>query len=285
MTTHGRGRSKQKRYLCLFVCNETRAVHLELAYSLETDEFFRCICNFISRRGRIETLTCDNGTNFRGCEKELKKLIQDLDQEQLEKYSTEKGFEFRFNPPGAPHMGGVFESLIKSAKRAIRASLKDVEFTDAELQSAFIGAEDLLNSRPLGYQTNDLNDFRALTPASFLHGRLDGSFLPPTVDNQDFNPKQRWRLIQNILNNIWKRWIKEILPNLGPRQKWTQDNRNFQVDDEVLVMDKNLPRYRWNLGRITAVYPGRDGVVRVVDVKGENGDILQKTVHRLVPLS
>ena len=75
------------------------------------------------------------------------------------------------------------------------------------------------------------------------------------------------------------------MPNLGPRQKWTQDNRNFQVDDEVLVMDKNLPRYRWNLGRITAVYPGRDGVVRVVDVKGENGDILQKTVHRLVPLS
>jgi len=56
--------------------------------------------------------------------KRKKKLIQDLDQEQLQKRSTEKGFEFRFNPPGAPHMGGVFESLIKSAKRAIRATLR-----------------------------------------------------------------------------------------------------------------------------------------------------------------
>ena len=84
---------------------------------------------------------------------------------------------------------------------------------------------------------------------------------------------------------MWKRWIKEILPTLGPRQKWTQDRRNFEVDDEVLVMDKNLPRYRWNIGRITATYPGRDGVVRVVDVKGETGDILKKSVHRLIPLS
>ena len=285
ITVQGRGRSRKKRYLCLFVCNETRAVHLEMVNNLETDGFIMALCNFMSRRGKIKTLTSDNGTNFRGAERELRELIEGLDQDQLEEYARTKGFEFRFNPPGAPHMGGVFESLIKSAKRAIRAILKNAEFTDAELQSAFIGAEDLLNSRPLCYQTNDPNDMRTLTPASFLHGRLDGSFLPPNVDRQDFDPRQRWRLIQRVLKQIWKRWIREILPTLGPRQKWTQDNRNFEVGDEVLVVDKNLPRYRWNIGRVTATYPGRDGVVRIVDVRGENGDILKKTVHRLVPLS
>ena len=175
--------------------------------------------------------------------------------------------------------------MIKSAKRAIRASLKDVEFTDAELRSAMIGAEDLMNSRPLCYVTNDPNDFRTLTPSSFLHGRLDGSILPPTVDSQPHNLKQKWRLIQTTLKHIWKRWLKEILPNLGPRQKWTRDNRNFEVNDEVLVVDKNLPRYRWDIGRITATYPGRDGVVRIVDVKGERGETLMKSVHRLIPLS
>ena len=258
---------------------------MELAYNLETDGFIQALCNFTARRGRIKTLTCDNGTNFRGADKELRKLIQEMNEEEIKTYAKENGFEFRFNPPGAPHMGGVFESLIKSAKRAIRAILKDSEFSDAELQAAFIGAEDLINSRPLGYQSNDPNDFRTLTPASFLHGRLDGHVLPPTVDNQPFDHRQRWRLIQSTLKHIWKRWIKEILPTLGPRQKWTQENRNFEVGDEVLVVDKNLPRYRWNIGRITATYPGRDGVVRVVDVRGENGDILQKTVHRLIPLS
>ena len=230
-------------------------------------------------------MTCDNGTNFRGAATELGQLIKQMDQEEIQRYAANNGFEFRFNPPGTPHMGGVFESLIKSAKRAIRAVLKDVEFTDAELQAAFIGAEDLVNSRPLGYQSNDPNDFRTLTPASFLHGKLDGSILPLTVDSKPHNLKQRWRLIQTTLKHIWKRWLREILPNLGPRQKWTQDNRNFEVGDEVLVVDKNLPRYQWDIGRIETTYPGRDGVVRIVDVRGEKGGTLKKSVHRLIPLN
>ena len=285
LTKQGRGRGKQKRYLCLFCCNETRAVHLELAPNLETDGFIMALNNFTYRRGKIKTLTCDNGTNFRGAERELKLLIDGLNQDELEDYASKHGFKFRFNPPGAPHMGGVFESLIKSSKRAIRAVLKDAEFTDLELQSAFNGAEDILNSRPLGYQSNDPNDFRVLTPASFLHGRLDGHVLPATVDTQPYNHKQRWRLVQNTLNHIWKRWLTEILPTLGPRQKWTQDTRNFEVGDEVLVVDKNLPRYRWNIARITATYPGRDGVVRTVDIQGENGHILKTPVVKLIPLS
>ena len=285
ITVQGRGKRRCKRYLCLFVCNETRAVHCEMAYNMETDGFLMCLSNFTARKGKIKTLTSDNGTNFRGAERELGQLIQQLDENQIQQHATENGFEFKFNPPGAPHMGGVFESLIKSAKRAIRAVLKNVEFTDAELNSAFIGAEDLLNSRPLGYQTNDINDPRVLTPNSFIHGRLDGSFLPPSVDNKDFDIRNRWRLVQQALKHIWRRWMQEILPNLGPRQKWTSDNRNFQQGDEVLIVDKNLPRYRWNIGRVTEVYPGRDGVVRIVDVKDNNGIELKKTVHRLIPLS
>ena len=88
LTIQGRGKSKQKRYLCLFVCNETRAVHLEMAYSLETDGFLMALCNFTARRGRIKSLTCDNGTNFRGAERELRELIQGLDQERLQDQRT-----------------------------------------------------------------------------------------------------------------------------------------------------------------------------------------------------
>ena len=285
ITVQGRGIRRAKRYLCLFVCNETRAVHLELAYNLEADGFLMALANFTARRGRIKTLTCDNGTNFRGAQRELRLLIEQMDKEEIERYANKNGFEFRFNPPYASHMGGVFESLIKSAKRAIRAVLVNSEFTDSELQAAFIGAEDLLNSRPLGYQTNDPNDHRVLTPASFLHGRLDGSNLPKIIDDQEPNHKNRWRLVQLALKHIWQRWHREILPNLGPRQKWSQDSKNFEVGDEVLIMEKNIPRYKWNIGRVTATFPGRDGVVRVVNIKGKNGETLQKTVHRLIPLN
>ena len=285
ITVQGRGRKRAKRYLCLFTCNTTRSVHLELAYNLETDGFLMALNNFTARRGRIKTLTCDNGTNFRGGERELRELIQQMNEEEIQAYAKTNGFIFRFSPPGTPHMGGVFESLIKSSKRAIRAVLKNSEFSDSELHAAFIGAENLINSRPLGYVSNDPNDYRCLTPASFLHGRLDGNNLPAVIDKQQPSHRQRWRLVQTALKHIWKRWHREILPTLGPRQKWTQDQRNFAIGDEVLIMDKNLPRFKWIVARITQVYPGRDGVVRIVDTKGEDGTKLKKSVHQLIPLN
>jgi len=39
-TIKGQGKQRQKHYLCLFTCLATRAVHLEVAYGLDTDSFF-----------------------------------------------------------------------------------------------------------------------------------------------------------------------------------------------------------------------------------------------------
>ena len=47
-----------------------------------------------------------------------------------------------FNPPYAPHFEGVFEIMIKSAKRAI---IDNGDVNDEELVTAFCGAE----TRPL----------------------------------------------------------------------------------------------------------------------------------------
>ena len=42
---------------------------------------------------------------------------------------------------------------------------------------------------------------------------------------------------------------------------------NFAVGDVVLELDKNLHREQWNIGHITKIFPGEDGLVRVVDVQ------------------
>ena len=45
----------------------------------------------------------------------------------------------------------------------------------------------------------------------------------------------------------------------------------MKEDDIVLVISPDMPRGHWPLGRIIKVYSGKDGHVRVVEVRdGEN---------------
>ena len=73
--------------------------------------------------------------------------MQRLDQEKIAKLTNQhQQVQWKFNPPSAPHFVGVFESMIKSSKKAIRAILGDAEVTDEELLTAICGAEVLINS-------------------------------------------------------------------------------------------------------------------------------------------
>ena len=81
--------------------------------------------------------------------------------------------------------------MIKSAKRAIKAILGKADINDEELVSAFTGAESLLNSRPITYQSANPDDVTPLTPNHFLHGQVGGEFVSPAVDQTPYSCRQR----------------------------------------------------------------------------------------------
>ena len=73
-------RLSTKRYLCRFTCPATRAVYLEIAFSLSTAHFLKAFSRMVATRGKPEEVISDNGTNFVGFQRELRELIQSLDQ-------------------------------------------------------------------------------------------------------------------------------------------------------------------------------------------------------------
>ena len=111
-----RGRTAVKRWGCLFTCLATRAVHLELADSLETHDFILVLRNFIGRRCKPGELFSDNGTNFVGADKELRECIENLYQTKIQNLVCAQGIQWHFNSPYAPHFGGAWERLVKSVK-------------------------------------------------------------------------------------------------------------------------------------------------------------------------
>ena len=60
--------------VCLFTCLATRAVHLEMAYALDTDSFLNAFYRMANHRGLPGEILSDNGGNFVGGNKELSDL-------------------------------------------------------------------------------------------------------------------------------------------------------------------------------------------------------------------
>ena len=110
--------------------------------------------------------------------------MMQLDKQRIQRRTAHHVMNWNFNPPAGPHFGGVFEIMIKAAKRAINAVLGNAEVTDEELSSAFIGAKALLSSRPLTYKSANSMDIVPLTPSHFLHGEL-GLETAPTITEAD----------------------------------------------------------------------------------------------------
>ena len=151
ITIQGRGKRRMKRYLYLFIYLATRAVHLEMAFGLNTDSFLNAFYRMTSRRRLPEEMYSDNGTNLKAADKELKSLLSQLDPERIKESVANEGTVWHLNPPLAPYFGGVLEAMVKSAKRAINAILGNADITDEELMTTIIGAEEIINSQPLIY--------------------------------------------------------------------------------------------------------------------------------------
>jgi hypothetical protein len=227
-------------------------------------------------------MVSDNGTNFVGGNRELQALVDQIDKAKVE--SSNKGVNWHWNPPASPHFGGVFERMIKTAKRAIKAILGDAEVNDEELETTIIGVESLINSRPLTRVTGDPNDEPVLTPNHFLIGQMGGDLAPESVDYTQFKPKKRWRRVQELIRQTWQRWMREYLTTLGSRSKWHEEQRNVKKGDVALVIDPGVARRNWKLGKVEDVYPGKDKMVRGVDVK-EGGKVYRRAIRRLSPVN
>ncbi|XP_037828130.1 uncharacterized protein LOC119616055 [Lucilia sericata] len=99
-----------KGYACIFVCFSTKAIHLEACSSLSSDAFLAAFARFTGRRGLPKRLMSENGTNFLGASRSLRKeslLFLRKSAEDISKKYAVHGFKWKFIPPSAPHMGGL----------------------------------------------------------------------------------------------------------------------------------------------------------------------------------
>ncbi|XP_060808849.1 uncharacterized protein LOC132903787 [Amyelois transitella] len=266
------GRRQEKRWVALYTCLTVRAIHLEVVHDLTTSSVIMSLRRLIARRGCPSLIYSDNATTFRGADRELKQAVRAIDNEELIRFGSIRQLEWRFIAPNAPHMGGCWERLVRSVKTSLKVTLKTRNPTDQTLLTLLAETEFMINSRPLTYVPLDHDDDLPLTPNDFLFMKTDSHDYPFGVFTDYDLLRRTWRESQRLADLTWKRWVKEYLPTLTRRDKWYRDNdRPLIVGDLVVIADDQLPRNQWPLGRVDQVFPGKDGLIRVAQVKTRHG--------------
>ncbi|XP_062700972.1 uncharacterized protein LOC115254910 [Aedes albopictus] len=272
------GRRSEKRWICLFTCLAIRAIHLEVVDSLTTQSCLMAIRRFICKRGAPDEFFSDNGTNFRGAYNELKRTVERINNECAEGTTTAR-IKWNFNPPATPHMGGIWERLVRSVKEAFRALDDGRKLTDEILKTVVAEAEEMINSRPLTYMPDSSED-SALTPNHFLRGTVKES---DTMfqDQTDMAGALRdtYQRSQFLAEEIWKRWCKEYLPTINQRTKWYTEQKPIRIGDLVFIVDGNN-RKTWIRGIVEDVHAGTDGRIRRADVRTAKG-VFRRAVANL----
>ncbi|XP_055527986.1 uncharacterized protein LOC129720529 [Wyeomyia smithii] len=211
------GRHVEKRWVALFTCLVTRAIHLEVAHSLSSQSCLMAIRRFACRRGMPAEFFSDNATNFVAASKEVMRNIVMSFSEAF----TDARTKWNFIPTAAPHMGGAWERMVRSAKGALAALDDGRKLTNEVLLTVLAEAEDAINSRLLTYMPQAPDTVEALSPNHFLRGYPSGgteSYVIPA--NKAEALRDGYKRSQWLADKLWQRWLLEYLPLVNKRTKW-----------------------------------------------------------------
>nr|CAD2202371.1 unnamed protein product [Meloidogyne enterolobii] len=279
-TTNG---DHQKRWVAVYTCTSTRAVHLEVAEDLSAQAFLHTFRRFIAQHKKPKLMISDNGTNFKAAEKVLTSIWK---ENQIQKYASDHEINWIFVTERAPWKNGLVERMVGLIKYSLKRTIGKKLLFEDEFRTLINEIQTIVNSRPLNFLP-DSEHVRSLRPLDFLipyeEGNADFPHLPKVdVEDPDYLPEkmknkdklvEELKLASNRLDLFWKIWSNEYLLALRERKNFVKNDKTAenspQLGDVVIIRDDDIKnRGIWKLGIIEKLLPGG----RTAVLKTKNGE-------------
>lgn len=211
--------------MCIFVCEDTRAVDFELKNDMTTEEFLQTFRHMVNRRGMSSTIHSDNQTTFHKVSRVFQasqlKLMWKIATTVVQEKLANEGVTWKFITERASHRGSQWERVCSQLKEPLRKVLGKSLLSYTEMTTVLTDIEEMINSRPLTYIGDDVTEGTVLTPALLAIAR--GKQLAPDIPkNAAISLTDRYWYHQRIQRHFWKRWSRKYPQSLTIRQKWTQ---------------------------------------------------------------
>ena len=247
-------RKTETRWICLFTCSSVRALNLEVVGILDRESCFDAINRFTARWGKPQLFLLDKATNFIGAANELRRAVESLNESKMNGTLANEGKDWRFNLPRAPHFGGAWEFLVRSAKRAIFNVTGKNTLREEKLSTIVCLTEQLLSNQTLVPVSTDADNLDTVTPSQFLIGGTIYSWPQSLMSDQNVSYRQKFGTVSEQLKHLWKRWVTEFLTTLQQRKKWFSSGYSIiKAIGLVWIQDVRHSYFNYPLRRFQAV--------------------------------
>ncbi|KHJ86527.1 hypothetical protein OESDEN_13717, partial [Oesophagostomum dentatum] len=301
------GNDEVKLYGCIFTCTTTRLIHLELVKSMSTTDFLNALRRFFSRRGVPDTITCDNAPTFLLTAQILATTADTTTENPVTVKIASHEIRWYHITPYAPWQGGFYERLIKSIKHSLYKALRAVDISTFDnMMTILTEIEACLNSRPLTYQSDMLEDFNTIRPIDFVQKDIILTFPLENIKSNDDDPeyltpemlfqlrtrKQAEEALESsykITQRFWNIWQEQYILSLREQHTKMNANKRFcttkpEVGAIVLIADPVMPRNKWKMARISKLNEGSDGQIREAELVTSTKRKVKRPINLLIPL-
>lgn len=168
--------------------------------------------------------------------------------------------------------------MIRSVRKILNSVAGRSSLDEESLWTYLTQAERIVNDRPLTMVREGQEEPTPIRPSDLLQPR-GKEFIAINLPMSQLVEK-RWRVVNGLTAEFWKRWKIEYLSTLQERQKWTSKHRGLKIGDLVITEVESTPRTYWPLGVINELTPDEDGHVRTVIVK-TGGGMIRRDIRKV----
>ena len=269
----------------IVTCLVTRAIALFPLSDMTLSSVVHALTKMNAQFPSLRKMYSDNGSNFRGANREISESIAAWDKTELHEKLGDIGVTWEFGPAASGHSGGVWERLIGIVKRSLKACIGNRTLNVDQFDTLVAGVAGIVNRRPLTPANNDLNNLMVLSPAHFIYPyefvNSGPSVLPPLSQLGD-HLRSSWTQTREVLDDFWRRWQSEYVETLLRRDKWVTSGPTYKIGDVVLIIEPIQAREKWRLARITEITNSDGNHPRRFTLRDSAGNSFDRAMNGVV---